>query len=193
VGGPPGSPPARQPAPARSRRHSGGAWRLTDEEAGAHAGDSARDQWSPRRRRGDRPARRGLGVVAHSSCGAHSAACPIFPHKTARSAPRPRGDWGVITGGWGWSYPLPWTKWTAPLDQEKVESGRGWARDSTCNSPQLPKYTPMGPGFGNCGPRYPVPRCRGAVLQALASWRNLAPPIKKPPRSAPKPPPSVIT
>ncbi len=27
---------------------------------------------------------------------------------------------------------------------------------------------PKRAGFGNCGPRYPVPRCQGAVLQALA-------------------------
>jgi hypothetical protein len=36
---------------------------------------------------------------------------------------------------------------------------------------------PKRAGFGNCGPRYPVLRCRGAVPQALLSWRNLAPPF----------------
>jgi hypothetical protein len=69
--------------------------------------------------------------------------------------------------------------------------GARWARDSTCYSPKLPKSHPMGSGravqppqsaldsgIGNCGPRYPVPRCRGAVPHTLRSWRNLAPPIR---------------
>jgi hypothetical protein len=65
----------------------------------------------------------------------------------------------------------------------------GGRPDSTFNSPQLSKSTPMGPGravqppqsaldSGTVGPDTPVPRCRGAVLQALASWRNLAPPLR---------------
>jgi hypothetical protein len=62
---------------------------------------------------------------------------------------------------------------TSPSTALDCPSPPQWA-GSPCATPQKRI------GFGNGRPRYPLPRCGGAVSKASRSWRNLAPPIGKP-------------